>query len=358
MLISIGILAHNEAENIEATLVSLFQQTALRGPPGSMRGAGEVEWEIVVVPNGCTDDTASRARATCARELEASGIKNLTWRVEELEKPGKSNAWNRYVHELSAPRSELIVMLDADIRFGENETIANTIAALLADPAAVVAVDLAIKDAALRSRKSLLERISVSASKDVNNQGAPGISGQFFCARAAALRAVWMPNGLSVEDGFLYSMIVTDGFRSQPDVRKVIRAPGASHYYETLTSPADIFRHELRLVIGTTLNCYLTWDFLYFATDPAGTGAGPLIANRIAQDPDWYRKLMANSVRNHGWWVLPRGTLLRRLDRLKGRRGAALLKSIPVAMAGLLLDLPVFLAANRKLKRDLPVGYW
>ena len=39
-------------------------------------------------------------------------------------------------------------------------------------------------------------------------------------------------------------------------------------------------------------------------------------------------------------------------------RRAALLKSIPVAMAGLLLDLPVFLAANRKLKRDLPVGYW
>ena len=354
MLISIGILAHNEAENIESTLASLFQQTALRHP---IPGVADVEWEVIVVPNGCSDDTAARARQVLSRELAASGTDKVSWKVHELEQAGKSNAWNKFVHEISSARSDLFVMLDADIRFGETETIANTIKALMSDPAAVVAVDLPLKDAVLKRRKSLLERISLAASRDATS-GAPGISGQFFCARAAALRSIWMPTGLSVEDGFLYAMIVTDCFRSPPDSRKVIRAPGASHYYETLTSLGAIYQHELRLVIGTTMNCYLTWDFLLFATDPKGEGAGALIENLLVRDPDWYRKLMANAVVNHGWWVLPRGTLLRRFARLKGRRGVSLLKSVPTATVGTLLDLPVFVMANRKLKRELPVGYW
>lgn len=352
MIISIGILAWNEAAVIESTVKSLFQQSALQGPVGDLP---DIKWEIVVVPNGCTDDTAARARKALTEH--GSGLQNVTWAVHELAKPGKSNAWNRYVHELSAPDAELIVMLDADIEFGESTTISNTVKALLSDPAAVVAVDLPLKDAVRKPRKTLLERISLAASRAAS-AGSPGISGQFFCARAQALRAIWMPEGLSVEDGFLRSMIVTDCFRAPADEAKIIRAQNASHYYETLTSLSSIFQHELRIVIGTTLNCYLTWDFLLYAVDPHGPGAGVLILNRATQDPHWYQNLMTNSIRNHGWWVLPRGTLLRRFYGIKDKRGIDLLKSLPLATVGLLLDLPVFVAANRKLKDDGAIGYW
>lgn len=354
MLISIGILAWNEAATIEATVSSLFQQTALRAPAGDLPG---IEWELIIVPNGCTDDTADRARRALAAEVLAAGRPDVTWAVQEVSEAGKSNAWNRYVHEFSSPRAELIVMLDADIEFGEAETISNTVKALLADAAAVVAVDLPLKDVVRKPDKTFLERISVAGSRGTTS-GSPGVSGQFFCARAAALREIWMPKGLSVEDGFLRAMLVTDCFRSAPDERKVIRAPNASHYYKTLTSLPAIFRHELRIVIGTAMNCYFTWDFLLFATDPKGPGAGALILNRVTQDPQWYRTLMTNAIRNHGWWVLPRGTLLRRLHGMKGKRGLGLLRSIPIAAVGLLLDVPVFLAANRKLKSDSAVGYW
>jgi glycosyltransferase involved in cell wall biosynthesis len=353
MIISIGILAWNEAAVIESTVKSLLEQSTFHGPA---RDLPDTKWEIVIVPNGCTDDTAARARKALTEH--ATPLQNVTWAVHELDKPGKSNAWNQYVHELSAPDAELIVMLDADIEFGETKTIANTVKALLSDPAAVVAVDLPLKDAVRKPRKTLLERISLAASRAGAAAGSPGVSGQFFCARAEALRAIWMPEGLSVEDGFLRSMIVTNCFRSPPDEARVIRAENASHYYETLTSLSSIFQHELRIVVGTTLNCYLTWDFLLYAVDPLGPGAGVLILNRAAQDPQWYRNLMTNSIRNHGWWVLPRGTLLRRFDGLKHKRGINLLKSLPLATVGLLLDLPVFVVANRKLKGDAAIGYW
>jgi glycosyltransferase involved in cell wall biosynthesis len=354
MLISIGILAWNEAASIEATVKSLLGQSALRGPAGDLPGT---EWEIVVVPNGCTDDTAARARQALAEGVAATGRRDLRWAVHEVPEAGKSNAWNRYVHEFASPTSELIVMLDADIVFGEAETISNTVRALLADPAAVAAVDMPLKDVVRKPRKTLLERISVAASRAATS-GQVAISGQFFCARAAALRDIWMPRGLSVEDGFLRAMIVTDCFRSPPDEKKVIRAPNASHYYETLTSLRDIFRHELRLVVGTALNCYLLWDFLAYATDPRGAGAGALIRSRMTDDDGWYPNLMANAVRNHGWWALPRGTLFRRFAGLRARRGLALLRSLPIATVGTALDIPVFLLANQKLKRRSAIGYW
>ena len=156
-----------------------------------------------------------------------------------------------------------------------------------------------------KSKKTLLERISVTASS-VSTAGSPAISGQFFCARAEALRQIWMPKGLAVEDGFLHAMIITDCFRTAIDEGKVIRAENATHYYETLTSIKAIFRHELRIIIGSAVNCYFMWDFLLFATDPLGPGAGVLIRNRLELDPSWYPTFVDNSIKNHGFWVLPR----------------------------------------------------
>jgi glycosyltransferase involved in cell wall biosynthesis len=354
MLISIGILAWNEADVIEATLASLFEQTALRGPVGDVAGA---TWEIVVVPNGCSDDTAAVAGRTLANLVAAGGRSDISWAVREVAEAGKSNAWNRYVHDFSAPAAEMIVMIDADIEFGEAETITNSVIALLADPHAVVTVDQPLKDAVRKPRMTLLERLSIAATR-VTAGGAPAIAGSFYCARASVLRQVWMPRGLPIEDGFLRAMIVTDCFRQPADDRRIIRAPHASHYFETLTSLHAIFRHEVRLVVGNALNCYLTWDLLLFATDPEGPGAGILIRNRMARDPRWYPRLIDNAIRNHGWWVLPRGMLFRRFTGARRNRGIGRLKWLALATAGFLLDLPVFLAANRKLKSGKAIGYW
>lgn len=354
MLISIGILAWNEEDVIETTLNSLFLQTALQCTSIDL---SDVQWEIIVVPNGCSDNTADLAKQTLMKLVAQTSNKNITFAVNELSESGKSNAWNHYIHEFSSKHADFFLMIDADIEFGESETILNTLKALSENSHALVAVDLPLKDVVKKSKKTLLEWISVTAS-GVSTVGSPAISGQFFLARAEALRQIWMPKGLSVEDGFLRAMIITDCFRSPVDESKVIRAENATHYYETLTSIRAIFKHELRIVIGTSLNCYFIWDFLLFATDPVGPGAGILIRNQIKKNPSWYPTLIENSIRNHGFWVLPQGMIFRRFSKFKNKHGLELVKSAIVIFAGFLLDLPVFIAANRRLKKGGTIGYW
>ncbi len=354
MHISIGILAWNEEDVIENTLISLFRQSVFQNMPGSIPG---VEWEIIVVPNGCSDDTAAVARRVLANLVKQAGNHKIAFAVHELNEPGKSNAWNHYVHEFSSRQADLILMIDADIEFGETETIFNTVKALLQNADAEVAVDLPLKNVMKKQRMTMLEKIS-AASSSVASAGAPAIAGSFFCARANALRQIWMPKGLAVEDGFLRSMILTNCFRSAIDERKIIRAEYATHYFGTLTGFREIFRHELRMVIGTALNCYFTWDFLLFATDPSGPGAGVLIRNHVEKDPTWYPRLIDNSIKNHGFWVLPRGMLFRRFEKFKHYRSLGLIKGVVLVLIGFFLDLVVFIAANRRLKKGGVIGYW
>jgi glycosyltransferase involved in cell wall biosynthesis len=354
MLISIGIMAWNEENVIERTLISLFEQSVFSGVNTDLP---EAEWEIIVVPNGCSDRTAEIAHRTLAMLIQRNPERMASFAVREISESGKSNAWNRYVHEFSNSRADLMVLIDADIEFGERETIANAVRGLIANPEASVAVDLPLKDAVKKPHKSLLETISLAGSESLA-KGVATIAGSFYCARAHTLREIWMPKGLSGEDGFLRAMVLTDCFRSAINERRIIRVANATHYYETLTSLKNIFRHELRLVIGTATNCYLTWDFLAYAVDPKGPGAGVLIRNRLEENPLWYQQLLDNSIKNHGFWVLPRGMLLRRFAKRQQGSRPRTVKQMAMAVIGFLLDVPVFLVANQKLKKGDAVGFW
>lgn len=354
MLISIGILAWNEEETIAKTLKSLLHQSVFTELNDNL---SQLEWEIIVVPNGCSDNTATVAHTALTDLISQTNLKNISFKIHVLDMSGKSNAWNYYIHELSNKNSELILMIDADIEFKEKETIFNTVQALKQNPNALVAVDLPLKDAEKKKKKTFIEWISTTSSK-VTTTGPVGIAGSYYCARAEALKQIWIPIGLPVEDGFIRSMIVTNCFRSKIDNNKIIRAPNSSHYFSTLTTIKEIFKHEVRLVIGTTMNCYLTWDLLLFATDPFGPGAGIIIKNQLKNDPLWYKSLINNSIRNRGYWVLPKGMLFRRFSRLKHTNGISLIKLTIVSIVGFALDLPVFLSANRQLKKGNTIGHW
>jgi glycosyltransferase involved in cell wall biosynthesis len=354
MIVSIGMLAYNEAGDIAKTIASLLAQSVFHAGASA---ATVSEWEIVVVPNGCIDDTARVADEALQAGLAALTGVRVAHSIRVLTQGGKSNAWNHYIHELSRRDADAIVMMDADIEFGHVDTILNCLAELRSNAHAQVVVDLPLKDFVKKPKLSWIERISMRTS-NAKPTGSVAISGQFYCAAAETLRQIWMPIGLSGEDGFLRSMVITDLFRREADVRRVARVANASHYYEGLADLRGIFHHELRMVIGTALNCYFTWDFLLFATEPNGPGAGVLIRDRLAADPDWYRRLIENQIRNHGWFVLPRGMLWRRFASLRGIGWRRILRRLPLALAGTLLDIPVFWAANRRLRSGRALGFW
>lgn len=354
MIISIGILACNEASSISRTLKSLFLQSVFSIDQRKLDG---IKWEIIVVPNGCTDKTADIARIAFLHCYEQLHERNeIIWKILEIEQGGKSNAWNHYIHDFSDKEAKFIIMIDADIEFDHIDTIYNTIKEIKNHPNVDVVVDTPKKHFVNKKNKTLIEKISTIKS-DQTLQGDPAIAGSFYCARAKILRKIWMPIGLTGEDGFLRAMIITNLFRNAPDPTKICRAPNASHFYEGLTDLNAIFKHEIRMVIGTTYNCYFCWDFLIFATDPTGPGAGYLIKSRLDHSPNWYKEFISNEVKNRGLWVLPKNMLFRNLIRMKNITPNQFAKNLLLSIVGMLLDVPVMIIANYKIKKG-SIGYW
>ena len=95
-LISILIPAHNEAAYIADCLIALFASQPL--PP-------ETSVEVLVLANGCTDDTARIAAATVAPQ---------GWDMHVLDLPegGKLNALNTGD---AAAKGDVLIYLDADV---------------------------------------------------------------------------------------------------------------------------------------------------------------------------------------------------------------------------------------------------
>jgi glycosyltransferase involved in cell wall biosynthesis len=353
--ITIGILAYNECKMIGRTVHSLFEQSVFSGVGATLPG---VQWEIVVVPNGCTDDTDAQAQKALQAACANSKTAGVTWRVVSLERAGKSHAWNKLVHEIAAPHSDAFVMIDADIEFGHTETIANSVQRLRSDDHAWTVVDLPLKDFHRKSDKTWFEKLSMRVSNRRLADNHTGIAGSFYVMWAARMRSIWMPIDLSVEDGFLYSMVITDGFRQDPDYSRVVRADNASHYYEGLTRVRDIVNHEVRITIGTVLNAFLCWDVLLFMTPRHGPGAGEIVRELNAQDPNWYRRMMANQIEIRGLWAIRTRYLWHRLPGWWALPPAKRIVKLPTTLALSLFDAGVLLLANRRLISGRAVGHW
>jgi glycosyltransferase involved in cell wall biosynthesis len=353
LTISIGILAYNEARLIGKTLKALFQQSLFSSQI-------DAAIEVVVVPNGCTDATAEVARKELETLVAQAANSSVSYKICDIAKPGKSNAWNRYVHEFSVRTADYLMLMDADIQFVDNTTLHQLVEALNQAPDAWVSVDIPIKHTALKKTKNPLDRLSASAAQELGAAtagGIPTICGQLYCGRAAALRELWMPVGLPVEDGFLRGTIVTDGFTA-PDgsVPRIIQVPSASHVFEAYTDLGSLLRHEKRLVIGNVINAIL-FGYLW-ANCNEQQSVGALIKQNNERDPNWLHHLVQSTLAGQGWWVIPHVFTFRRFLSLRHRPIHQKILRLPIAIPAFLADLIVCIQANSVLRNQGGLGYW
>ncbi len=349
MLVTVGVLAWNESEVIGSTLRSLLEQSLVRELAGSAH-----RLEVVVVPNGCSDHTAEVAAEALSAGAAALPADRFVWRVHTLAEPGKANAWNQFVHRFSDPAADYVFLMDADIRFTHPDTLKNMLLVLEQTPHAGIATDLPQKHVLFKTHKTIFDRISLAIGQ--MTQAAPAqLTGQLYGARGPLLRRIHMPAGLIAEDGFVKHMVCTNLFTQPADNLRIVRAPNASHVFESYTRIVDIFNNQRRQQIAHAIYSYLR-D--YIRPRVGERDAGQIIAEDNLRDPDWFRALIGERVKQGGAWVMYPGAFAVRFKRLRNLSPLRALLKLPVAMAAFLMDVVILVAANRRLKNGHLAGVW
>jgi glycosyltransferase involved in cell wall biosynthesis len=336
--LAICILAKDEGHNIGNCLDQLAEQTVIKIVDQAI--------DIHVVANGCSDDTVA---AAAAKKAMFGGQVRL--HVHDVRQGGKSRAWNRAVHELVGPATELLVFLDADISFVTDKVIASLLERLKAGPQLLACSSFPVKNVEIKPSKNVFDRFSLLVSKRTRHVGV--INGQLYVARASALREIWLPDQTPGEDGFLNAMLMTNGFTHPADLSLVVTPEEPTHYFHAHRA-SEFVSHERRMIVGTIIN---RWIFEHLWSLELATPAGPLLRDWNEADPGWVDRLVRQKAERKRW-LIPGAILFGRFRRSDQRVWWKRAAHVPVAIAATLLTLPPAVLANRRLKEVGAAATW
>ena len=357
--IGVGILAYNEAENIETILDNVFSQSIFR------TAENKYDVEVIVVPNGCSDNTAALARNRLESLTEKGLGTPVSWQVTELEKGDKAGAWNHFVHSVSRPDTDFYVFVDADIELVHEKTFESLVQGLVDNPRAKISFGSSVKHSMLKEDKSLFDRFSLFMAHGLKKPGADQasrpdqsiyyVSGQLYGARPSTLKKIWLPSGLPAEDGFLATCITTDMFKSEMRGDQIIRVANAMHKFVAESTVGGWLHHEERMTIGATINGVLKEYFE--ARRDSIPDVGQWIREQEQTDPHWLSRVIQEAL-NDGSGFVSFSWGIRRIRELRRVRPVKALVFLPVYAAFLPVDLYVRHKCNKTLSSSRGVGFW
>lgn len=322
MQVDLGVFAHDEAAGIAAMVAELRAQVI---PDG-------VDLRLLVLANGCADDTGARAQAAGAE-------------VVDLAQGGKSRTWNRFVHDLSRDDADLLIFCDADISLPEPDALARLITALASRPALWVLSSQPIKDTALRGPRTWVERLALKASGGLDDWKT-AICGQLYAMPSRRARRFRLPVGLPVEDGFLRALVLTDGLSGPEEFSRIDGLDGLRHLYASETTLVGLIRHQERIVIGSAVNAAL---FAHLgALQPKARQAE---FARLAGDEAALPGVLAALLPRLPYGYVPYHFLVKRLTRVRFSR-------LPIVFIGFFFDAIVFVRAQIRMFRGAGAGFW
>ena len=162
-----------------------------------------------------------------------------------------------------------------------------------------------------------------------------------------------MPIGLPGEDGFLRAMLLTSNFTAPEDVTRLVFVDGARHVFESERSIRGVFRHNVRLAIGTAVNIFLFHHFRLRSRTSSGLAV--YIQERNAADPKWVNTLISEQIEINRYFIVPTSFLWRRLNLLAELpKTAEQLRKAPIFLLGFYIRC-CCLSASQSFDAK---GYW
>jgi hypothetical protein len=352
--ISVGVFAWNEEAAIATALHSLFEQTLFEEA-----ARRNLRCEIVCVGNGCTDRTPEIAKEVFEKQSSSHPVAPVfSFRVVNLAERGKLNAWNQYVHSISARDARFLFMMDADILIHRKETLWNMLVALETDSHASVSVDRPQKDIQFKRQKNWREQLSVGAAQ-MTAAAEAQLCAQLYCIRSEVARNIYLPKDLAAcEDGFIKALVCTDFLAHEVRPERIRLANGAEHTFEAYTSPSAILKNQKRQIIGQSIVHVLVDQYLPSLAAGQKESLAATLSAKDASDPQWLKRLIHDHLEHtRFFWRLYPGLLNHRFKRLAGLPLAARLRCLPAAVAGFFVTLVAALMAWLFLKAG-STDYW
>jgi hypothetical protein len=324
--VDLGLFVRNEASGIVAMMQRLAEQDAWQ----------EIDLQVHVLAYGCSDDTAAQAQ----------WVAPDGFRVHDLPEAGKSQIWNRFVHDLSRRNADILVFCDADIGFPAPDYLTRLIAGLMVRPGLQLLDSRPVRDVP----QGLVLRL-IGASKGGPQAWQTASCGQLYAMPASAARRNILPIGLPLVDGFLRAMVVTNRFTGSEDRAAIDRPADLVHLCPMVPGIARAIRSQTRLVVGSAVNAAV---FRHLAAEGEVRLAREL--SRAAADDSWLHDVLRRRLPRLPYVYVPLRFLFQRLTYAPHRLLHP--KRLGLALFGFGFDAIVYLNAQIRMARGTGAGHW
>ncbi|MDD7987228.1 glycosyltransferase family 2 protein [Lentisphaera marina] len=343
MNILIGMLIHNEEDIVAKTLHTLFKQNIFESKLYRI--------ELIIVANACSDNSA----AICRNELKNFSLntEQFTYQVIEKDEPGKIPAWNDLIHQYSSNNEKYIIMMDGDILIQQDNNFETLIQSLENDQHALISTDLPIKDIHYDQSNHFLKKFSLGFSK-ITRKGEGQLCGQLYCARSSFLRQVIIPKEILIDDTYIKFMACTDGLLKAVDNSRIINHHSVTHVFEAYTGAKNYFNNQVRQTVGFSM-----WRIFktIIKNENSNKSALEIIREKFEVNPQWLQTKINAYLDERNWYIYE-GALSVRFKRLKRLKTLGKIKMFIPSVAAWLIDLPVILISNSKIKNARLEKLW
>lgn len=340
--VDIAVFAHQEAAQIATIIKDLASQDILSEP---------WDTQVWILANGCTDDTVSQARAAISA-LDPAVSERFV--VKDLAQSGKSRTLNKFIHELARAQAGLFVLMDADIRLVETDTIARMCKAFETRSALRVFSSRPVKDVDHFDLKVGTVARLIAAGAGGLADVKKAICGQLYAIRSTIARRINVPIGLPVEDGFMRAMVATDFLKGADDPDRIDGSPDIYHVYESIRSIPELIRHQTRLVVGGAINSTL---YRRIANQVATVEEAEAFLRKVSTEEAWLGGVLREELPRAPYGYVPFHFWILRLKRLQLSKLKSP-KAILVLLLGFGLDSIAYALATIRMARQQAVGHW
>ncbi|MCC7300769.1 MAG: glycosyltransferase family 2 protein [Verrucomicrobia bacterium] len=354
--LSVGVVARNEESGIAPALESILNQTVFCNAAGL-----GFEVELIVIANGCTDRTVEVTESffeKARREFPENGAVRL--RLEIVPEAGFANAWNLLAHTFSRADADFIYFVNADIVIDQVEAFEWMLHELQKDIRIQVISPVGRKHIEAAKCKTFCDRLNLMVTRFTEKNQTAQVRGHCFCARATAMRSVWLPKRFpGAVDGCFKRMIISNMASAPDNPVRIGIARNAGYTFEAYRTFQDIFYRRVRLFVGQTFIETLMRHLKTMREEQPTVNPAAYLRARDETDPTWLYRLVQLNIHVNGLYATMPSPWFRfrflenpKIGRFKK------VGMFPVALIAFLFDVPVFLSAAWRLKTGHVSDVW